>query len=245
VVKAKVYAGKAYVLELEEKVRRMNVTVTDKKTENTLGTTYYVVEDDQGKTHELVVNNNTVLTRKGMGAVKFNDIRIGDSLDLTAEYSVIKEAYAYGEQGYIEGAITEIHITKDGTYLMLLDSNNKVTKYHVIDGAFDVYTLRLNSRVRLRLDSKEIEGISILQEASRDNYTGYVDSINSRYIVLRSAVAADSQTIKVYYDTKTLVTDSITGQRSSLNNLYKDMKVYVVFENDSSDVATAITILSK
>ena len=245
VVKATVYAGKAYALELEEKNRRMNVVVLDKKTEPTLGTKFYVVEDLNGEIHDLVVGSNSILTRKGVGKVSFADIRIGDSLDLTAEYSVIKEAYAYGEQGFIEGVITEINLTKGNSYIMLLDSNNKEVKYHIINGAFDVYALRLNAKVRLRLDSKEIESVSILEDVLYDYYTGYVDSMNSRYIVLRSSQAANASTVKVYYDSYTIVTDSITGQKSALNALYKDMKVYVMFNNSANGVAGAITILTK
>ena len=245
VVKATVYAGKAYALELEEKNRRMNVVVLDKKTESTLNTNFYVVQDINGEVHDLVVSSSSILTRKGVGTVSFADIRIGDRLDLTAEYSVIKEAYAYGEQGFIEGVISEINLTKGNSYIMLVESGNKEVKYHIINGAFDVYALRLNSRVRLRLDSKEIESVSILEDSLHDYYTGYIDSVNSRYIVLRSAQAANSSTVKVYYDSYTIVNDSITGQRSTLNALYQDMKVYVMFNNSVSGVAGAITILTK
>jgi len=245
VVKAKVYSGKAYTLELEEKNRRMNVVVLDKKIDSALGTKFYVVQDIKGDTYDLIVNNDSDLTRKGVGKVNFGDIRIGDSLDLTAEYAVIKEAYAYGEQGHVEGVISEIQLAKDNSYIMLIDSGNKAVKYHIINGAFDIYSLRLNSKVRLRLDSKEIESVSILEDALHNYYTGYIESINSRYIVLRNSQAANSSTVKLYYDSYTIVTDSLTGQRSTLNALYQNMKVYVMFNNSASEVAAGITILEK
>ena len=245
VVKATVYAGKAYELELEEKNRRMNVVVIDKKTEPTLGTNFYVVEDEKGEVYDLVVSDTSDLIRKGIGKVNFNGIRIGDHLDLTAEYAVIKEAYAYGEQGYTEGVISEISLAKNNSYIMLIDAENKAVKYHIINGAFDIYSLRLNSKVRLRLDSKEVESVSILEESLYDYYTGYIDTMDSRYIILRNNQNTAESTIKVYYDSHTIVTDSVTGQKSSLNALYRNMKVHVMFNNSANGVAGAITILTK
>jgi hypothetical protein len=246
VVIAQVHSGRAYSLELEERDRSMNVTVIDKRTENTLGTNFFIVEDRDGKIHELIVNNNTVLTRQGMiGNVRFTDVRIGDSLDLLAEYSVIREAYAYGEQGFTEGVISEIHITRAGTTIYLIDSTNTATKYHAIDGAFDVHTLRLNSRVRLRLDSKEIEAVTVLQEALNGYYTGFVNSVSTTSMVLRSGLNTNSPTVRVFFDQNTIVTDSITGQRANLSTLQRDMMVYVVLQNQQSDVARSISILTR
>jgi len=244
VVKAKVYAGKAYSLELEEKDRRMNVVVIDKKTEATLGTNFYVVEDAKGDIHELVVSNESQLTRKGFGKVSFTDVRIGDSLDLLAEYSVIKEAYAYGTQGYMEGTISEVHLTKGNSYLVLIDSGNKATKYNIISGVVDVYALRVNSRVRLKLDSKEVESVSLLEEPLNNYYTGYIDTITTHYITLRNTQSG-AGTVRVYFDSATAVTDSVAAQRVNINSLYRDMKVYVMFKNSTNEVAGSITILSK
>lgn len=244
IVKAKVYGNKVYYLELEEKSRQLTGTVVDKRTESVLGTQYYQVEDKSGNVYEFVVNNDTVLRRKEMGEVKFGDIRIGDTIDLISEYANIVEAYAYGSKGYSEGIIKELHITSGGTYIMLMDDTGKTEKYYVIEGAFDVYTLRVNSRVRLKLDSKEVEAVSILQEAKANYYTGYISSISTRYFILRSTYGNTSDTIKVYYDSNTIVTDSIAGDTVSVGSLYNNMKVYVTF-SDSENNARTITILSK
>ncbi|HAQ41564.1 MAG TPA: hypothetical protein DCM73_12550 [Clostridiales bacterium] len=127
---------------------------------------------------------------------------------------------------------------------MLMDDTGKTEKYYVIEGAFDVYTLRVNSRVRLKLDSKEVEAVSILQEAKANYYTGYISSISTRYFILRSTYGNTSDTIKVYYDSNTIVTDSIAGDTVSVGSLYNNMKVYVTF-SDSENNARTITILSK
>ena len=163
VISARVRGGRASRLELEERERRINATVLDRRTEFVTGTNYFVVEDTAGNTHELVVNDATVLTRAGStGNVRFRDIRIGDTLDLIARYSLILEAYAYGSRGSAEGIISEILITRNGTSVVLIRTGGEAVRYYVIDGAFDVHTLRLNSRVSLRLDSREIEDFVVL-----------------------------------------------------------------------------------
>jgi len=163
VVSLRVSGARAVNIELEERERRINATVLDKRTESVLGTNYFVVEDTAGNTHELIVNDSSALRRAGAaGNVRFRDIRIGDSIDLIAHYSVIVEAYAYGERGSAEGIISEIHITRNGTTITLIQTGGEAVRYHVISGAFDVHTLRLNTRVSLQLDSKEIEGFVVL-----------------------------------------------------------------------------------
>ncbi|MCL2564793.1 MAG: S-layer homology domain-containing protein [Defluviitaleaceae bacterium] len=163
VISARIRGNAAHSLDIEERERHMVVTVLDRRTETTLGTNYFIVEDRQGNTHELVVNDDTRLTRQGAaGNVRFRDIRIGDTLDLIAEYSRVVEGFAYGTRGSADGIISEIHITRTGTSIMLIQTGGEVVRYHVIDGAFDVHNLRLNSRVRLHLDSREIEGFVVL-----------------------------------------------------------------------------------
>ena len=163
VITARVRGGIAQRLEIEERERHMVVTVLERRTESIMNINYFVVEDRQGNTHELVVNDDTRLRRRGStGNVRFIDIRIGDTLDLIAEYSRIIEAYAYGTRGAVDGIISEIHITRTGTSIMLIEADGEAVRYHVRAGAFDVHSFRLNSRVRLHLDSREIESFVVL-----------------------------------------------------------------------------------
>lgn len=156
--------GVATRFELFERDRHMHVTVVDRRTESVLGTNYFVVEDRQGVRHELVVGENSRLRRQGAtGNVRFRDIRIGDTLDLIAEYSLIVEAYAYGSRGSAEGVISEITISRAGSSVVIVESNGRAMRYHVRDGAFDIHAMRLNSRVHLWLDSLEIEGFTVLR----------------------------------------------------------------------------------
>ena len=154
--------GAATRIELFERNRSMNVTVVERRTESVLGTNYFVVEDLQGMRHELIVDDSTMLRRVGTsGRARFNDIRIGDTLDLIAEYSLILEAYAFGSRGSAEGTISEIMITRNGSSVVVIDSRGQAQRYHIRDGAFDIHSMRLNSRVSLRLDSWEIESFTV------------------------------------------------------------------------------------
>ena len=154
--------GIATRVELFERNRSMNATVVERRTESVLGTNYFIVEDLQGIRHELIVDDSTVMRRVGTtGRARFNDIRIGDTLDLIAEYSLIIEAYAFGSRGFADGTISEILITRAGSSVVIVDARGQARRFHVREGAFDIHTMRLNSRVSLRLDSWEIESFTV------------------------------------------------------------------------------------
>ena len=149
-------------IDLFERNRSMNVTVVERRTESVLGTNYFIVRDQNGMLHEFVVNNATTLRRIGsVGTVRFQDIRVGDTLDLLAEYSLIIEAYAYGSRGSAEGTISEILLSRAGNSVIVIDSRGEARRFHIRDGAFDVHSMRVNQRVTLRLDSLEVEGFTV------------------------------------------------------------------------------------
>jgi len=160
-INAVVRGNTAVRIDLFERSRSMNVTVVERRTESVLGTNYFIAQDRNGMLHELVINDATMLRRIGsIGEVQFRDIRIGDSLDLIAEYSLIIEAYAYGSRGNAEGTISEILIGQTGTSVVLVDSRGQTQRYHVRENAFDIHTMRVGQRVNLRLDSLEIESFT-------------------------------------------------------------------------------------
>jgi len=160
-INAVVRGNTAIRLDLFERNRSMNVTVIERRTESVLGTNYFIVQDQHGMLHELVVNDATMLRRIGsIGEVEFRDIRIGDTLDVIAEYSLIIEAYAYGSRGTSEGTVSEILIGQTGTSVVLVDARGQTQRYHVRENAFDIHTMRVGQRVSLRLDSLEIESFT-------------------------------------------------------------------------------------
>ena len=160
-INAVVRGNSAVRLDLFERNRSMNVTVIERRTESVLGTNYFIVEDRYGMLHELVINDATMLRRIGsVGEVEFGDIRIGDTMDLMAEYSLIIEAYAYGSRGSAEGTISEILIGQTGTSVVLVDARGQTQRFHVRERAFDIHSMRVGQRVNLRLDSSEIESFT-------------------------------------------------------------------------------------
>lgn len=243
IITAKVYGNKIASMDIEEKNREFTGVVLDKKTDDTLGKQYYEIEDNNGNIHELIADSSSYLSRKGTGKVKFKEVRIGDSVEITAEYSTIKELYAYGSKSTKEGTVKEIHMLQnDLSYIVLQDSNGKTQKYNIISGDFERYNIRINDAVELYLDSKEIEDIAVSNAKSTGYYVGYIEEVGNKYVYVKP-VLSSTNTIRASIDGNTLIIDGSNGSSVKTSKLYRNMKVYIKYVNTKSDLAKSIIIL--
>lgn len=163
VVTARVWANNIYKLDVAEKHREFEATLLEKRYNESLNMPIFVVEDKDGEVYEFVVNSSTELTREGSGTVNWNNFKIGDTIDIIAVHENIIEAYAFGTRSTVDGIIQEIHMTNNKTAIVI-QNNNVNSRYYVMDGLEGTQNLRVGNRVRLRLDSREIEAFSILQQ---------------------------------------------------------------------------------
>lgn len=164
IVTAKVWANNAYDIQIAERNRSFEATLIARTHNRILDTNTFVVVDENGEIYEFIVTDSTILTREGSGAVNWNEIRIGDTLDIITEHSVLIEAYAFGTRSTVDGIIEEIHMTQGMTTIVIL-SNNVHSRYYIMEGLEGAGHLRIGQRVRLRLDSREVEAFSILQQS--------------------------------------------------------------------------------
>ena len=165
IVTAKVWASTVYDIQVAERSRNFEATLIARNHNRLLNANVFVVLDEYGEIHEFVVPDDAILAREGSGAVSWNEIRIGDSLDLITEHTVLIEAYAFGSRSTIDGVIEEIHMTQGMTTIVVL-SNNVHSRYYITESLEGSGNLRIGQRVRLRLDSREVEAFSILQSSS-------------------------------------------------------------------------------
>lgn len=163
IVTAKVWGSNVYDIQIAERSRNFEAMLLSRTHNSISDTNTFVVLDEYGEIYELVIADDAILTREGSGAVNWNEIRIGDTLDLITEHSIIIEAYAFGTRSTVDGVVEEIHMTQGVTTIVLL-SNNTHSRYYIMDGLEGTGHLRIGQRVRLRLDSREVEAFSILQQ---------------------------------------------------------------------------------
>lgn len=244
-VNVKVSGNTVYSIELDEKDKDFTAILTEKKYDESTETPSLVVETNNGKEYELIVTNKSDISRKSNGTVEWNELRIGDTLEIKATYNKITEIYAEGSKSSVEGTIDNITISKDGSSIDLKLSNGKIKTYNLITGMGDIYSLRIGDKVKLRLDSEEVESLDVREEAKESSLTGYISSVKNNYIMLKNISLRNTSTIKIYFDKDTVFMNSINGKKVSSDDLDNNMKVYIVLKNPLSSDAKTITILSE
>ena len=102
-----------------------------------------------------------VLEREGRGVVLPHQIRIGDRVEVVANQVDIIRLFAFSQISSVDGTVIE---TSFRQHLSSVTVNvNGVNQTYYITGTIDgMHDLVVGQRVRLRLDSMEIEGFTLL-----------------------------------------------------------------------------------
>lgn len=159
----KVWGTYAYEIDIAEPHRQFEGVLVEKGHNQILDAPVFIVEDKDGVKHEFIISEGTILTREGSGTVTWNQIRIGDTVDIIAHHNKLIEAYAYGTRSTVDGIVEEIRITQDRRAIVVSNNNIRLT-YYIMSDLEGINRLTVGNRVRLRLDSREVESFSILQQ---------------------------------------------------------------------------------
>ncbi len=213
-----------------------NVILMEKKT--TEAQKGIVIKEADGNITELTIDANSQFTRKDLGTVSLNELRIGDTLIINSLSNVITSCEAFGTKTTVDGNVEEIHITRYGATILFKDTAGNIKTYPLVYNTTDAYSLKVGSKIRLRLDSLEVETLTILEEPIASYYTGVIKSLAERRVIL-------DDDKDVNYDANTVFMDSTSGKTVTQAALYAGMKIYVVYEDAGSTIAKTITILSK
>lgn len=246
IVTAKVSGDMVYALTFEERILILKDARLEEKRYNAeTGQASYVVVDSKGKHYELRVASNTTISRKGVGVTTWDRLRVGDVVDLTAEYGTLKDIVAYGVLSTVDGWIHSINIGTFQSYITLRNSYGEMNRYYAIPETVDIYSLRVGNKMRLRLDSEEISTVMLIEEASSEVVTGYVDTVRSNSITILNTQPHGingKRTIEI--DSATVFTNTKTGDHVNFNAIRAGQRVYVVCYNAGSNLARTVTILS-
>ncbi len=162
IVTATVVGDEAVSLILEERdLEIKNGIVLDKRLDEE--TPVFVVKNPEGKEFELQFMPESIATRFGVITTDLNQIRIGDLVNIKANYNQIVTIYAQGSLTTIEGTVEEIFISKERSYIRLAMANNVVKKYEILSKNVDIYSLRLGAKVSVKLQSQEVESVKVLE----------------------------------------------------------------------------------
>ncbi len=244
IISAKVADTKVYEITVQQKNLNLSGTLTGKRYVDVTGNAILTVVDNNKKSYDLTVTKDTYITRKLNGKVAWNELRIGDSVEVTTEYEKILEIYATGTRTSVDGWVDEIRIGQKSSSINLKLSDNSIVTYNVIDNLIDLYTLKLNSKIRVKLDSQEIESISVLETTLVTNsITAQLDTVKNGYILVRDLTSSNAALKQIYTDSNTVVIESNTGKAITLSPGYEGLNVYIVYSTTNSNYAKTITVL--
>lgn len=243
IISASVSGNQVHRIKLQEESRKITGAILlAKERVNATNSIVLTIQDTNANIHDFKVTGNSYITRRGLGTVTWSELRIGDSVDVYCEYNEIVEIHASGVKSYVDVWIQEIHLTADSSYIITRNLNNKLDTYSLISGTVDPYSLRIGSKVRLRLDSSEVETVNVLEDAASGAITGHVQSIRDTYIVVRDSSSLNN--IEIKYDDNTVFVDSYSGNQIRVRDLELNSRVYIVLSNSDTRYAKTITILT-
>ncbi len=240
----KVSGNTIYEIELIEKDVNISGTLTGKRIDEKTGTPILTVTDSTGKKRDFRIVVSSDVSRKTYGKTTWDELRVGDKVDVKAEYDVIKVIYGIGTLSTVDVWVKDIYISATFSRITAVDADNKEKVYPLINGSVDPYSIRVGSKVRLNLDSQEVESFSVLSDNKANTATGVITSITRSTITVKDTSLAYPPAKDIKYDSSTVVIDSTNGRTVSTSTLDTDMTIFVVFEDSSSNFAKTITILS-
>ncbi len=247
IIYGKVEGNELVEINLEAKDIKVYGKVLERSFDTVNEQSYYVIEDedDRTKTYKLYVNSNSVLKRTGSGTVSFNNVKIGDSVEVHATFNIITELYASGKSSYVAGTIKEIYISEDDAYFVVQKrtGDKEVEKYYASPRLQRIYDLEIGSSVDLTLDSKEIVEIDSVSTTATRLYTGYVNELYRDSIIIREKDSNASSSSTVYYDSNTMFVKSSTGTTTNAGALEKGDQIIVSYNSSNTGYASIITII--
>ena len=161
IVSMTVGAGLVFEIEVTQRERAFFGTLLERVSHPSADTMTYIIEDSDGGRHSLIVTEETTLEREGQGHVNRNQIRIGDTLELNASGPYLVSAFAFGHRSTVDGIVEVIILRQDLSEISVTTAGTTTT-YFVTGTLENINSLRVGDRVRLRLDSRELEGFTIL-----------------------------------------------------------------------------------
>lgn len=208
-------------------------------------TAQYIITDSSGKDFELNVAANTSIERDGRYNLKWSDLKLGDTVTLKTNYNTIDSIIAQGTRTTTEGVIKEIHLYDNniGTVVFIESLTNTEKEYGLNTATVDVYSLRVGDKLRLRLDSWEIDSYTKLEISSTQSVTGEVSSLKSTSFSIKPFSSGSTTTI--HFDANTYVYNAVTREPATVGSIKNGMELFVTYQHGSSNYATAITILSE
>ncbi len=199
------------------------VEVTEINTASDNGVEITVIDKEHNVSKYILADDATI-TRNADTAT-LTELVVGDKVNLTLEYGIIKVIRATGVEKTLEGTIEEITISNATSYITISNNGSKSKfvmardcKVELEGEAATVYDLRLGAYVKLTTSSSTVTEIKSEAVTSSLSVQGTIKTINTSYglIVIQLDNGAEKQ---LFVKDTTKILDSTTNKLITLKNL--------------------------
>lgn len=197
-------------------------------------------------TLEVLLDNNIIETftiesktklRRDRRSARFEDIKIGDEVEITTEYETVTLVNAFSVKETVEGYIKKIDIgpkieitveKQDGTVETFILTPKTVIR--VEEKRTGIYDLRLNYEVELEIENDEVLWVEAYRSFQGSSYIGKVTYADTRRGILELQIKAHEK-IEIYVDDETTYIDE-NEEPIRFKDIYIDDEVGVFAEDN-------------
>lgn len=224
-----VLSGKATEVKAYSSNKTIYGTVADIRSSS-------IVIEENSRENKYEVADDVRITRNGSRVYNLNELGINDQITAVMQNGKITSIESVSVKSRIrKGVIKQILISSTKTQIIVADSDNKDYTLDVnintqvrIDGRrSSVNDLKLGYEVDVYLDGNIIEEISADGSYKQSMYVGKVVYHDDRDRIIEMK-DSDGNTIKVYYDSSTMIEDIKTGNTLRARQIYKGDDVTIV-----------------
>ena len=196
-----------------------------------------VIQKRNSDTYNLDMTSLTTFTRNG-DSVGLSQLRIGDTIEADVEMDRLLSVYATSQRRTVEGRLSQISISETKSTIVVNTGSESQTLI-IRAGDFDVFTLRIGTRLRLSVESNEVLSVQVIGNSGAALFVGVVTGISEDEIVLNELPAMRSRTL--------VITPSTRIRRGAVTLTYEEldpgMNIMVTLVNANSDEVHTISIL--
>ncbi|MDR1559134.1 MAG: S-layer homology domain-containing protein [Clostridiales bacterium] len=160
VVTADISGGICLGLILEKRDREIKSgTLLEKKVSDKGN--ILTIKDQSGLMYDLIVDSGASILRQNVSA-DYADLRMGDMIDAYCAFDRLTSISAKGIKTELIGVLTELLISADSQSVVLKTGEEQGRRFYIISDKVDAYSLRVGAKMRVNLDSWEVEAVEIV-----------------------------------------------------------------------------------
>lgn len=232
------YVDGAYAndINIEQKEQYLNGVVTEKGVDSTTNRKYFVVlKDGTEQNIRVYMDSDSDIYRDNNVVANWDDIKIGDEVEVETTFGVIDEMYANGTVSYQTGYVREILIKDYNSYIVVSDfDGNNEQKYYLNNNIDGLYNLAVGSKVKLTLDSDEVTDVRVIGENEYDDYDYEVSgTVRKAYTYKLLVETENGDVVDVNFNDNTVFYNNETNEYTNASKVDTGDQISVYYKDDS------------